>query len=94
MLLFSATIPYWVQQTADKYMSKDRVIVDLVGKNTVRTAVNVEVKNNKYLLSYLRLFLCIFSVPFHLPHSSLLISFSHYIVTMKFEIEEFSLYFF
>ena len=43
MLLFSATIPSWVQQTADKYMSKDRVIVDLVGRNTVRTAVNVEV---------------------------------------------------
>ena len=43
MLLFSATIPSWVQQTADKYMSKDRVVVDLVGRNTVRTAVNVEV---------------------------------------------------
>ena len=43
MLLFSATIPEWVQETADKYMSRDRVIVDLVGKNAVRTAINVEV---------------------------------------------------
>ena len=44
MLLFSATIPDWVKETADKYMTSDHLIVDLVGKNTVRTAVNVNVR--------------------------------------------------
>ena len=44
MLLFSATVPSWVQDTADRYMSHDRVIVDLIGQQTLRTAVTVEHK--------------------------------------------------
>jgi ATP-dependent RNA helicase DDX21 len=41
MLLFSATIPPWVSQTANKFMTTDRVTVDLVGKGTTRAAINV-----------------------------------------------------
>ena len=44
MLLFSATIPDWVLTTADKYMSPDRVTVDLVGTDSVRTSTGVEHK--------------------------------------------------
>jgi ATP-dependent RNA helicase DDX21 len=38
VLLFSATMPKWVHSLADKYLSSDRVIVDLV---TGRSAVSV-----------------------------------------------------
>ena len=31
MLLFSATVPYWAREVADKYMSHDKVVVDLIG---------------------------------------------------------------
>ncbi|XP_071508487.1 ATP-dependent RNA helicase DDX50-like [Diadema antillarum] len=41
-LLFSATVPPWVYQTAMKYMSKDLKKVDLVGRERVRTATTVE----------------------------------------------------
>ena len=44
MLLFSATVPDWVLETAERYMTKDRVIIDLIGQATVRTAVTVEHK--------------------------------------------------
>ena len=44
MLLFSATVPYWVREVADKYMSRDRVIVDLIGGESLKTAVSVEHK--------------------------------------------------
>eukprot|EP00731_Ephydatia_muelleri_P005718 Em0002g1894a len=44
MLLFSATIPEWVTATADKYMSPDHVVVDLVGSGQVRTSTGVEHK--------------------------------------------------
>ena len=44
LLLFSATVPSWVRQTADRYMTKDKVVVDLIGKQTLRTAVTVEHK--------------------------------------------------
>lgn len=44
VLLFSATVPSWVEQTADKYMSRDRVLVDLIGQQSLRTAVTVEHK--------------------------------------------------
>ena len=44
MLLFSATVPNWVMQTAEQYMSKDKVVVDLIGQDTIRTAVTVEHK--------------------------------------------------
>jgi ATP-dependent RNA helicase DDX21 len=41
-LLFSATIPSWVQNTARKYLRSDIVKLDLVGKGTIRTATSVE----------------------------------------------------
>ena len=44
MLLFSATVPYWVREVADKYMSHDKVIVDLIGQQSLKTAVTVEHK--------------------------------------------------
>ena len=44
MLLFSATVPYWVQEVADKYMSRDRVVVDLIGGEDLKTSVGVEHK--------------------------------------------------
>ena len=43
MLLFSATVPSWVCQTALRYMTKERVRVDLVGNEDIKTAVTVEV---------------------------------------------------
>ena len=42
-LLFSATVPQWVQRTARKYLRSDIVKLDLVGRGTVRTATSVEV---------------------------------------------------
>ena len=44
LLLFSATVPSWVRQTADKYMSHDKVVVDLIGQQTLKTAITVEHK--------------------------------------------------
>ena len=44
MLLFSATVPEWVNDTARRYMNSDRERVDLVGKNKMRTAIGVEVR--------------------------------------------------
>lgn len=44
MLLFSATIPDWVTSTAQKYMSPDHVVVDLVGSGSARTSTGVEHK--------------------------------------------------
>ena len=44
MLLFSVTVPYWVREVADKYMSHDRVVVDLIGGESLKTAVSVEHK--------------------------------------------------
>jgi ATP-dependent RNA helicase DDX21 len=41
-LLFSATIPSWVQKTARKYLRDDITKLDLVGRGTVRTATSVE----------------------------------------------------
>jgi len=42
-LMFSATVPRWVQKTARKYLRSDIVKLDLVGEGTVRTATTVEV---------------------------------------------------
>ena len=42
-LLFSATIPSWVQQTAQKYLQHDIVKIDLVGKGNMRTSTSVQV---------------------------------------------------
>ena len=44
MLLFSATVLDWVLETAERYMSEDRVVVDLIGQETVCTAVTVKHK--------------------------------------------------
>ena len=41
MLLFSATLPEWVISTAEKYMC-DHVVVDMIGKDTLKTAVTVQ----------------------------------------------------
>ena len=43
-LIFAATVPPWVEDTARRYMGDDRVLVDLIGQETVRTAVTVEHK--------------------------------------------------
>jgi len=51
-LLFSATIPRWVQRTARKYLRSDIVKLDLVGEGTVRTATTVEVCRSA-LLSFI-----------------------------------------
>ncbi len=42
--MFSATVPLWVRETADRYMNKDKVVVDLIGQETLKTAVTVEHK--------------------------------------------------
>ena len=44
MLLFSATVPYWVREVADRYMSDDKIVVDLIGRQSLKTAVTVEHK--------------------------------------------------
>eukprot|EP00126_Sphaerothecum_destruens_P002408 Sdes_comp15846_c0_seq1m4932 len=41
-LLFSATLPSWVQSTADKYLQPDRLLVDLIGNSTVKTGENIK----------------------------------------------------
>uniref|UniRef100_A0A6A7FYE3 RNA helicase n=1 Tax=Hirondellea gigas TaxID=1518452 RepID=A0A6A7FYE3_9CRUS len=41
-LLFSATIPSWVQGIAHKYFAKDRVIIDLVGNTEQQASKSVE----------------------------------------------------
>lgn len=41
-LLFSATVPPWVEKTAKKYM-KDWKTVSLVGRQDVQTSTTVEV---------------------------------------------------
>ena len=48
-LLFSATVPLWVQRTARKYMDKERVLVDLIGQQKMRTAVTVQVRTYSML---------------------------------------------
>ena len=42
-LMFSATVPHWVQKTARRYLRTDIVKLDLVGRGSVRTATSVEV---------------------------------------------------
>ena len=44
LLLFSATVPEWVRATADRYMTPEKVVVDLIGQQTLKTAVTVEHK--------------------------------------------------
>lgn len=42
-LLFSATLPHWVHQTANKYLHKDRIHHDLVGTDKLKTSKTVQV---------------------------------------------------
>ncbi|XP_065892594.1 nucleolar RNA helicase 2-like isoform X2 [Dysidea avara] len=44
LLLFSATIPAWVNKTASKYMNPDKEVVDMIGRDKVKTAIAVEHK--------------------------------------------------
>ena len=39
-----ATVPSWVEETATHYMGEDRILVDLIGRQRIRTAVTVEHK--------------------------------------------------
>jgi len=41
MLLFSATIPDWIEEIAEEHMKEDRAIVDLAQDLTTRTAKNI-----------------------------------------------------
>ncbi|CAB3990342.1 nucleolar RNA helicase 2-like isoform X1 [Paramuricea clavata] len=43
-LFFSATLPAWVSQTAKKYMTKDKHIVDVIGNEKQQAALTVEHK--------------------------------------------------
>ncbi|WP_395241863.1 hypothetical protein, partial [Salmonella sp. s51933] len=43
-LFFSATLPDWVEKIAKKYMSKDRKLIDVIGREKQRTALTVEHK--------------------------------------------------
>jgi len=42
-LLFSATLPHWVHETAKKYLRPDRRHFDLVCDDTVKTSKTVRV---------------------------------------------------
>lgn len=42
-LLFSATLPPWVQKTAEKYMSEDKKIVDLIGDQELKASETIQV---------------------------------------------------
>jgi superfamily II DNA/RNA helicase len=44
-LFFSATLPDWVSQTAKKYMTKDKHVVDVIGNEKQQAALTVEVRN-------------------------------------------------
>lgn len=43
-LFFSATLPDWVSQTAKKYMTKDKHVVDVIGNEKQQAALTVEHK--------------------------------------------------
>lgn len=42
MLLFSATMPPWVDKVVKEYMKEDRVFIDLVKEGTVKASKDVE----------------------------------------------------
>lgn len=42
-LLYSATLPSWVHNTAKKYMSEDKKVVDLIGTQSLKAAETVQV---------------------------------------------------
>lgn len=41
-LLFSATVPKWVEELASKFMSKNKKFVDLVNKYDIKTSRTIE----------------------------------------------------
>lgn len=41
-LLFSATIPKWIHNIAEKYLKKNRKFVDLIKNSDIKTSVGVE----------------------------------------------------
>jgi len=41
-LLFSATMPKWVKDTAKKYLKKDKVVVNLIGDDSVKTSETIQ----------------------------------------------------
>ena len=40
-LLFSATVPSWVERIAAKYMKKDKKLVDLIKNQAIKTSKTV-----------------------------------------------------
>lgn len=50
-LLFSATLPPWVVKTAEKYMSHDRKIVDLIGEQELKASESVQVSQLRNLVT-------------------------------------------
>ena len=42
--LFSATLPAWIRNATNRYLSGDRVTVDLIGDDEVKTSETVEHK--------------------------------------------------
>jgi len=42
-LMFSATLPGWIHKMIKKYLREDSVLLDLVGRDSVRTSTTVEV---------------------------------------------------
>lgn len=56
-LLFSATLPPWVVKTAEKYMSDDRKIVDLIGEQELKASENVQVRQTRQGITILSLVL-------------------------------------
>lgn len=51
-LLFSATVPHWVRDTSKKYLSRDLKMIDLIGRDSNRTAVNVKVRFTYDIFTY------------------------------------------
>eukprot|EP01135_Chromosphaera_perkinsii_P012096 Nk52_evm34s2579 gene=Nk52_evmTU34s2579 len=41
-LLFSATLPDWIQKTVRKYLKPDQVTVDLIGDSEIKVGVNIK----------------------------------------------------
>lgn len=41
VILFSATVPKWVKTTTKEFMSKDRIVVDLVNTGEIQTSTSV-----------------------------------------------------
>lgn len=48
MCLFSATLPAWIRTATRKYMRQDRVTIDLIGDDKIKTAETVEHKKIRY----------------------------------------------